>query len=112
MEPRAEHSTGNASQKVFNEKLLFWVKPQLSTDPGKGYIERVGAGEHRRWQTRVSEPTDYENALANGIEKAFLAGVSSAADMASHLNSISVASINGDPWSESSLSAEMKRLGF
>ncbi len=62
-------------------------------------------------QTRDHDPTDYENLLADGIEKAFAAGLSELPNICAMLNEDCVPAPNGMPWTPALFEQEMKRLG-
>lgn len=62
-------------------------------------------------QTRDRDPTDYENLLAEGIERAFARGIQDLADLVKDLNATCVPAPGGQAWSEDLFVSEMKRLG-
>lgn len=62
-------------------------------------------------QTRDHEPTDYENLLGDGIEKAYAAGIHDLPGICKSLNEDCVPSPNGTPWTPELFQQEMKRLG-
>lgn len=62
-------------------------------------------------QTRDHDPTDYENLLADGIERAFARGIHDLAELVKDLNDTCVPSPGGKPWTEEMFTSEMKRLG-
>ena len=62
-------------------------------------------------QTRDREPTDYENLLADGIEKAFAAQVHDLPGICASLNADCVPAPDGKSWTPDLFEREMKRLG-
>jgi hypothetical protein len=62
-------------------------------------------------QTRLHEPTPYENLLGDGIEAAFRAGIIELPELVQFLNDNFVPSPGGAPWTEAVFTAEMRRLG-
>ncbi len=62
-------------------------------------------------QARTRASTPFEDLLGDSIERAFAAGVSELPDMVVHLNRTGPSAENGEPWTEQSFQALMKRLG-
>jgi hypothetical protein len=62
-------------------------------------------------QTRDHEPTDYENLLADAIERIFAAGVQDLDGVVAGLNEQSVPAPRGKLWTKELYLEEMKRLG-
>lgn len=62
-------------------------------------------------QARPDEPTPYERKLAGAIEHVFGSGTHDLAGLVAGLNKLGVAAADGAPWTESTFTAEMKRLG-
>jgi hypothetical protein len=62
-------------------------------------------------QTRDREPTDYENLLGDGIEKAYAAGIHDLPGICALLNEDCVPSPGGKPWTPELFQQEMQRLG-
>ncbi len=62
-------------------------------------------------QTRDREPTDYENLLADGIEKAYAAGIHELPEICAKLNEDCVPAPDGKTWTPELFQTEMKRLG-
>jgi hypothetical protein len=62
-------------------------------------------------QTREREPTDYENLLADGIEKAFAANLHDLPAICARLNEDCVPAPDGAMWTPELFEREMKRLG-
>jgi len=96
----------------FNAHLTAWKGNEPSPHAGLGMVEAPGEGVNLRWQSRESEPSDYENALADAIEGAYLAGARTPQQFADHLNTAGVASLSGMGWNAASLEQEMSRLGY
>lgn len=62
-------------------------------------------------QTRDREPTDYENLLADALEKAFAAGVHELEGLCERLTADCVPSPGGQIWTPALLQSELRRLG-
>jgi hypothetical protein len=62
-------------------------------------------------QTRDHEPTDYENLLAEGLERAYGRGIQELSEIVKDLNATCVPAPGGQAWSEELFISEMKRLG-
>ncbi|MET8575125.1 recombinase-like helix-turn-helix domain-containing protein [Streptomyces sp. NPDC005012] len=62
-------------------------------------------------QTRTHEPTAYELKLAGALEEVYARHGHGLADVVEGLNRSSVYPPDGQPWTEESFQAEMKRLG-
>jgi len=62
-------------------------------------------------QSRDREPTDYENLLGDGIEKAYAAGVHDLPGICERLNADCVPAPDGKTWTPDLFEREMKRLG-
>lgn len=73
------------------------------------------AKPHRQYlvvhQTRSHEPTEYENLLAEGIERSFAAGIHDIDGLAANLEAMCVPAPAGQRWTADLFTAEMKRLG-
>ncbi len=63
------------------------------------------------WQTRSSEPTAYENALGDALERILGDGVHDLAGICGRLNEVGVKAPDGSVWTESMFEAEIKRFG-
>ena len=61
-------------------------------------------------QTRAREPSDYENILADSLERSFAAGVHDLEGLVQGLIGYGVPAPNGQTWSAEFLAAELKRL--
>lgn len=96
--------------EIFNHRLVRLATACPSTEAGTGVIELPGQGLNLRWQSRTSAPTPYENALADAIEVAYLAGAKSPAEFAAALNDMTTVRANGDVWTAQSVEQELARL--
>nr|WP_175774468.1 recombinase-like helix-turn-helix domain-containing protein [Burkholderia anthina] len=61
-------------------------------------------------QARTREPSQYENLLADSIERAYAQGLHDLASLVSYLNDAGPGPQVGIFWTETSFVAEMKRL--
>lgn len=62
-------------------------------------------------QSRDRDPTEYENLLADALEKAFAAGVTDVEGIVAGLVADAVPSPGGRPWTNELVLSELKRLG-
>jgi Recombinase-like helix-turn-helix domain len=62
-------------------------------------------------QSRDREPTEYENLLADSLEKAFGAGIADAGGLVQALEGDGVPAPGGRDWTEELILSELKRLG-
>jgi hypothetical protein len=62
-------------------------------------------------QSRTQEPTEYENLLAEGIERSYAAGIHDLEGLAANLQALCVPAPAGQTWTAELFAAEMKRLG-
>ena len=78
------------------------------TEPGArgGVEERINI----EWQNRADPPTEFETRLGDALEQIFADGVESLPEVVRELNRITPDRA-GNPWTEESFQAEMKRLG-
>ncbi|HUT48535.1 MAG TPA: recombinase-like helix-turn-helix domain-containing protein [Alphaproteobacteria bacterium] len=74
-------------------------------------IERYDPPQLIRWQTRPAPPNDYENALGDALEALFTREIYALDTIIDGLNESGPADPDGKPWTESSFTAAMKRLG-
>ena len=106
----------------FNPHLRFAMEAKAAAGqldskadgPNKGSeqsIERYDAPALIRWQTRPALPTDYENALGDALEALFTNEIYELDAIIAGLNESGPADPDGNPWTEASFQAIMKRLG-
>ncbi|PHP66364.1 hypothetical protein CSC94_13800 [Zhengella mangrovi] len=62
-------------------------------------------------QSRDRDPTEYENLLADALEKAFAAGVTDVEGIVAGLVADAVPSPGGRTWTNELVLSELKRLG-
>jgi hypothetical protein len=98
-------------QPQFNPELAPWEQASPNNVAGKGRIERPGHVGNIVWQTRATEPSAYENQLADGLEAAFSGGAQTPADIVVVLNARGLRTQAGEAWTEDAFLAEMRRLG-
>jgi hypothetical protein len=76
--------------------------------PGaRGGVEKR---ENFEWQHRAEAPSEFENRLGDALEQIFANGIDSLAEVVQELNK-TTRDRAGNPWTEQSFQAEMKRLG-
>ena len=71
-----------------------------------GVEERVNIA----WQHRAAAPDEFENRLGDALEEIFSKGVQELSQVVEELNK-TTKDRAGNPWTEESFQAEMKRLG-
>jgi len=74
-------------------------------------IETYAAPQLIRWQTRPAPPSEYENALGDALEALFSREIYDLDAIVAGLNESGPAAPDGEPWTEASFQAAMKRLG-
>lgn len=94
-----------------NPYLKPWQQPKPNQVAGKGEIERPDRIRNIVWQTRSAPPTEFENQLGDALERVFDSGAVELADVVAGLNKLGFLASDGQPWTEASFQAEMKRLG-
>ena len=62
-------------------------------------------------QARKRTPDDYENLLADSLERAFASGVYDLNALVDYLNERRVPAPGGQPWTSELYESEMRRLG-
>ncbi len=62
-------------------------------------------------QARKRPPDDYENLLADSLERAFAKGVHDLEGLVGYLNESQVPAPGGQPWTVELYQSEMRRLG-
>lgn len=95
----------------FNPHLKPWQAAQPNNVAGKGQIDVPGQVPNIVWQTRATEPVDFENALGDALELAFAAGAETVDAIVSHFNGQPFRTAAGTPWTAALFEAEMARLG-
>jgi hypothetical protein len=77
--------------------------------PGaRGGVEKL---QNIEWQNRAEPPTEFENRLGDTLEQIFASGAESLPEVVAQLNNEGSRDRAGQPWTEESFQAEMKRLG-
>lgn len=98
------------STVTFNPHLLSAMNAVRSKDAGNGLIFQPGEEENLRWQTRLKEPNEYEQALTLAIVEIFADDCTTPQDFAERLNARNLLQPNGDVWTAESLNSELERL--
>jgi hypothetical protein len=93
-----------------NPHLKPWRQPQPNFTAGKGAIEKPGESANLVWQTRSAPPTEYENQLADALERAFEADAETAEDVVARLNEGGMLTSDGHTWTVERFEAELARL--
>jgi hypothetical protein len=96
---------------TFNPYLKPWQATQPNNVAGKGTIEVPGQVDNIIWQNRAAEPTSYENALGDALERVFASGAETLEQVVDALNTQAFRSAEGQEWTVASFKAEMARLG-
>lgn len=96
----------------FNPFLKPWEATEPNNVAGKGTVETPGQAENIIWQNRAAEPTAYETALGDALEKVFEDGASSLEEIVAGLNAQHFHNADGSIWTVESFSAEIARLGY
>lgn len=95
----------------YNPHLKPWLAAQPNNVAGKGQIEVPGQLPNIIWQNRATEPSAYENALGDVLEKVFADGAVTLDQVVAGLNAQAFRTAEGGPWTTASFEAEMARLG-
>jgi hypothetical protein len=98
-------------QQEWNQFLKPWREAAPSNQGGVGAIEDYQNIRNIEWQNRSAPPTEYENHLADALEKILGDGTHDLAGIVGRLNEMRVYAPTGRAWSEDSFRAELKRLG-
>lgn len=96
---------------TFNPMLRKWKHAQPDDRAQVGRIERPGQVPNVIYQNRGAEPTAFEDALGDGLEQVLGSGAETLAQIADGLNASNVLTADGCAWTESTLAAELHRLG-
>ena len=91
--------------------LKPWQDAVPSHQGGVVTIEDYQAVRNIEWQSRSAPPTEYENHLADAIERILGDGIHDLPGVVAHLNEMRVYAPTGRAWSEESFCAELSRLG-
>jgi hypothetical protein len=76
--------------------------------PGaRGGVEKR---ENIEWQHRAEPPTQFENRLGDALEQVFAKGIEPLSEVVAELNKSASRDRAGNPWTEETFRAEMKRL--
>jgi hypothetical protein len=94
-----------------NPYLKPWKAARPNNVAGKGQIEVPGEVENMVWQTRMDEPSAYENALGDALEEVFEAGATTLDEVVAGLNQRRFRRADGSAWTTDQFEAEMARLG-
>jgi hypothetical protein len=78
-----------------------------STPGARGGVEKR---ENIEWQNRAEAPSEFENRLGDALEQIFAKGIESLPQVVEELNK-TTRDRAGNPWTEQTFQAEMKRLG-
>ena len=62
-------------------------------------------------QSRDSEPTTYENMLADAIEKVYAEKIRELGPIVQRLNELGTVDLDGEPWTQESFVEVMRKLG-
>jgi len=96
---------------TYNPELRAWQHAEPEEAAQKGHIEVPGEEPNIVFQTRAHEPTEYENALGDGLEKVLGDGAETLEQLAAGLNACNVRQPDGSDWTKDTLAAELHRLG-
>lgn len=96
----------------FNPNLHQWKDLPAQRVAGTGYIEIPGKAENLRWQTRSCVPSQFENELADALEKAYEAGAKTAEEIVNALNAQNFKTRSGHAWTVALFESEMAILGY
>ena len=99
------------NQPDWNELLKPWSDTAPSNRGGAGSIEDYRDIRNLEWQSRSAPPSEYENHLADALERILGEGIHDLPAIITHLNQLHVYGPTGRAWSEESFCDEMKRLG-
>lgn len=95
---------------AFNPHLLSSRHAKRSPDAGHGLIFLPGEEENLRWQSRASEPSAGEQALAAAIVQIYAEDGRTPQAFANGLNARQLTQADGSAWTAAALSAELERL--
>lgn len=95
--------------KLYNEHLMPWQQIKIVTEPAKGTIETYDNIEHCVWQSRSSEPTEYENNLGDALE-IVLTETHELPEIVTKLNALGIYNRDGSLFTEENFKLELARL--
>lgn len=93
----------------FNPHLV--PQPSAPNVAGKGQIEVPGQAANIVWQHRATEPSGFENALGDALERVFDGDAETIEQVVAGLNAMALPDADGQAWSVTSFEATMARLG-
>ncbi len=79
-----------------------------ATARARGTVEQR---DNIEWQNRAEPPSPFEERVGDALEEIFAMGIDELSAVVRELNSAAVRDRDGNPWTEESFQAEMKRLG-
>ena len=94
-----------------NHNPYLRADTQRENIAGKGQIEIPGQAPNIVWQHRAAEPTAYENALGDALERVFADGAETLDEVVAALNALNQHDADGRPWTTASFEATLARLG-
>ena len=71
----------------------------------------VEVPENIEWQTRAAPPTEFENRLADALERVFGRGIEALHEVVEGLNAEGSRDADGRPWTQASFQETLRRLG-
>ncbi len=95
---------------TFNPHLLSARTATRSRDAGNGLIFQPGEEDNLRWQSRPSEPSAEEQALASAIVQIYADDGRTPEAFARALNEKNLLQPDGSAWTPEALSAVLERL--
>lgn len=94
----------------FNPHLIPARNAQRSRDAGNGLIFLPGEEDNLRWQSRPSEPSAEELALAAALVEIYADGGHTPEHFATALNARHLPQPDGSAWTPDDLTAVLQRL--
>ncbi len=95
---------------TFNPHLLSARTATRSRDAGNGLIFQPGEEDNLRWQSRPSEPSAEEQALASAIVQIYADDGRTPEAFARALNERNLLQPDGSAWTPEALGAVLERL--
>ena len=93
-----------------SDEVNPWLQGQPDNKGGADTVEDPTRPRNIVWQSRARPPSEYENELADALERIFADGVHDLADIVERLNQ-DFPKTDGSSWTEDGFQAEMKQLG-